>query len=58
MTASSQLIAPQAAVPAHAPEAPHKAAGPLPPGIGLGIGLVVSLGLWTAVAYVVVRLIG
>lgn len=58
MTASSQLIAPPAAIPAHASEATHKAAHPLPPGIGLGIGLVASLGLWTVIAYVVVRLIG
>lgn len=58
MTASSQLIAPQAAIPAHASEAIHKAARPLPPGVGLGIGLVVSLGLWTAIAFAVVRLIG
>jgi hypothetical protein len=58
MSVSSHLIAPQAAIPAHVSEATHKAARLLPPGIGLGIGLVVSLGLWTAIAYGVVRLIG
>lgn len=31
---------------------------PMPPGVGLGIGLVTSLGLWAGVAHVVMRLIG
>jgi len=58
MRASSQLIAPPAAIPAHGAETTDKPARPLPLGIGLGIGLVASLGLWTVIAYVAVRLIG
>lgn len=57
MTASSQLAS-QAAIPSGASEVRRKATRPLPAGLGLGMGLVASLGLWTAIAYGVVRLIG